>query len=186
MDKGRRYRLAPAGLNAMDVTRIEAGFVLSGVDYFAAPHCLIESRKSSPYEIGLGWTVDLDRGPFVGRDALRAERERDPIWSWVGLEYDWDDYETLFEIHGLPPHVPSTAWRDAIPLYDTRRRQIGQATSGTWSPLPKKNPALATLKAGHARPGSRVRIEVTIEYERRTVGATVVRTPFFNPPRKKA
>ena len=104
----------------------------------------------------------------------------------VGLEYDWDEYETLFSSYGLPPSVPSGAWRDAVPVYDRRERQIGQATSGAWSPLLKKKLALATLTAGHAEPGTHVRIEVTVEYERRTVGATVVRTPFFDPPRKKA
>ena len=183
---GRDYRLEPAGLDAMDVTRVEAGFVLCGVDYFAAHHCLIDSRKSSPYEIGLGWAVNLDREPFVGQHALRAERERGPVWTLVGLEYDWDDYEALFERHGLPPQVPSGAWRDAVPVYDERQRQIGQATSGAWSPLMKQNVALATLKSAHGEPGTRVRVEVTAEYERHTIGATVVRTPFFDPPRKKA
>lgn len=186
MDAGRNHRIEPAGLDAMDVTRVEAGFVLCGVDYFAAHHCLIESRKSSPYEIGLGWAVDLEREPFVGQQALRAERECGPVWNLVGLEYDWDAYEALFDRHGLPPRVPSGAWRNAIPVYDARRRQIGQATSGAWSPVLKKNVALATLKSAHAGIGARVEVEVTVEYERHTIGATVVRMPFFDPPRKKA
>jgi glycine cleavage system aminomethyltransferase T len=156
------------------------------VDYFPAQHCLLDSRKSSPYEIGLGWAVNLDREPFVGQPALRAEIERGPIWKMVGLEYDWDDYEALLESYGLPPQVGSGAWRDAVPVYDLRERQIGQATSGAWSPLLKKSLALATLKPAHAAPGTRVQIEVTVEYERRMIGATVVRTPFFDPPRKKA
>jgi aminomethyltransferase len=183
---GRDYRIEPVGLDAMDVARIEAGFVLCGVDYFPAHHCLLETRKSSPYEIGLGWTVKLDRESFVGQRALREEHARGALWHMVGLEYDWDDYEALFAGYGLPPHVSSAAWRDAVPVYDRRDRQIGQATSGSWSPLLKKNVALATLRAGYAETGTRVRIEVTVEYERRTVGATVVGTPFFDPPRKKA
>ena len=61
VEAGAPYRLLPAGLDAMDVTRIEAGFVLSGVDYFNALHCLIDARKSSPFEIGLGRAVTLDR-----------------------------------------------------------------------------------------------------------------------------
>ncbi len=183
---GKEYRLQPAGLDAMDVTRIEAGFVLCGVDYFPAQHCLLDSRKSSPYEIGLGWAVNLDREPFVGQQALRDELERGSVWKKVGIEYDWGEYETLLEGYGLPPQVGSGAWRDAVPLYDLRERQIGQATSGAWSPLLKKNLALATLKSDHAEPGTRIRVEVTVEYERRTVGATVVSTPFFDPPRKKA
>jgi len=76
-------------------------------------------------------------------------------------------------------------WRDARPVYDTRGNFIGQATSGAWSPLLKKNLALATIKSEHATPGTRVRFEVTVEYERRTARATVVETPFFNPERKR-
>jgi aminomethyltransferase len=186
MAAGKAYRLQPAGLDAMDVTRVEAGFVLCGVDYFPAQHCLLDSRKSSPYEIGLGWTVHLDHGPFVGQQALRAELQRGPVWSMVGLDYDWDEYETLLDSYGLPPQVSSSAWRDAVPVFDRRGRQIGQATSGAWSPILKKNLALATLASAHAEPGTRVQVEVTVEYERRKVGATVVRTPFFDPPRKKA
>ena len=96
--------------------------------------CLIESRKSSPYEIGLGWTVNLDRDPFNGQAALRAEKARGSTWSLVGLELDWDEYEALFAEFDLPPQVPHTAWRDAVPVYDARGRQVGQATSGAWSP----------------------------------------------------
>ena len=183
---GKPFRLQPAGLDAMDVTRIEAGFVLCGVDYFPAQHCLLDSRKSSPYEIGLGRAVNLDREPFVGQRALREELGRDAVWNMVGLEYDWNDYEVLLGSYGLPPQVCSGAWRDAVPVYDLRERQIGQATSGAWSPLLKKNLALATLKSAHAKPGTRVRVEVTVEYERRAIGATVVATPFFDPPRKKS
>jgi aminomethyltransferase len=186
MAAGRAYRLQPAGLDAMDVTRVEAGFVLCGVDYFPAHHCLLDSRKSSPYEIGLGWTVHLEREPFVGQQALREEVARGAVWKMVGIEYDWEEYEALHAEYGLPPQVRSGAWRDAVPVYDARERQIGQATSGTWSPLLKKNVALATVRAGHAGPGQRLRVEVTVEYERRNVGATVVETPFFDPPRKKS
>lgn len=183
---GRDFRLEPVGLDAMDLTRIEAGFVLCGVDYFPAHHCLIDLRKSSPYEIGLGWTVNVDREPFVGQRALRDERRRGSTRGFVGLEFDWDEYEALYDGFGLPPSVPSGAWRNAVPVYDGNERQIGQATSGAWSPLLKKNLALATLKSAHAEPGKRVRVEVTVEFERRTIAATVVRIPFFDPLRKRA
>ena len=111
-------------VDAMDVTRVEAGFILQGVDYFSARHCLIASRKSSPYEIGLGWTVKLDRAPFMGQAALRVERERGSTWSLVGLRYDWDAYEALFHEVGLPPRVPPGAWRDPVPVFDRRGRQV--------------------------------------------------------------
>jgi aminomethyltransferase len=186
MAAGQPYLLQPAGLDAMDVTRIEAGFVLNGVDYFSAPHCPIESRKSTPFEIGLGWTVKLDREPFIGQAALLEERARGSKWAKVGLMIDWDEYEALFAAVGLPPNVPSAAWRTAIPVFDTRGRQIGQATSGAWSPILKQNLALASIESTYARPGSRLRIEVTVEYHRKQVTAVVAATPFFDPERKRA
>jgi aminomethyltransferase len=186
MEAGRDFRLQPAGLDAMDVTRIEAGFVLCGVDYFSARHCAIDSRKSSPFEIGLGWTVKLDRDPFVGRSALRAEKERGSEWALVGLVLDWDEFEALHTEFGLPPHVPAGAWRDGVPVYDGRERHVGQATSGVWSPLLKKNLALACVRVPFARLGTRLQMEVTVEYQRRRVTAIVTRTPFFDPERKRA
>lgn len=186
MGAGAAYRLLPMGLNAMDVSRIEAGFVLNGIDYFSSQHCLLDSRKSSPYEIGLGWAVNLKRKPFIGQAALREEKARGSTWKLVGLEYDWDEWEALFDSYGLPPQVPSGGWRVGIPVYDAGGGQVGQATSGTWSPILKKNIALATVRARHGEPGTRLRIEVTVEYERRHVSATVVKTPFFDPERKRA
>jgi len=183
---GRAYGLEPAGLDAMDVTRVEAGFLLNGVDYYPATRCLIEDRKSTPYELGLGWMVNVARDPFIGRDALALEKQMGSSRYLVGLEVDWDEYEALFRMRGLPPDVHPGGWRDARPVYDTRGVFVGQATSGAWSPLLKKNLALATLKRRYTAPGTHVRFEVTVEYERRTVKATVVDTPFFNPERKRA
>jgi aminomethyltransferase len=186
MQAGKPYRIEPSGLDAMDVTRVEAGFVLNGVDYFSAHRCLIDSRKSSPYEIGLGWTVNLDREPFIGQAALKRERAEGSEWALVGLELDWDDYESLYEEFGLPPQVPAGAWRDPVPVYDERRQQAGQATSGAWSPILKKNLALATVRHPYKETGTPLRIEVTAEYQRRQIKATVVETPFFDPERKRA
>jgi aminomethyltransferase len=183
---GRPQRLQPVGLDAMDVTRVEAGFVLAGVDYFGSLQCLTDARKSSPYEIGLGRVVRTERAPFVGQSALEDERSRPARWALVGLEVDWDEYERLFVEEGLPPQVPGLAWRDARPVYDARGRQVGQATSGAWSPLLKRNLALATVEARSAAVGHELRVEVTVEYRRRTVRAVVTRTPFFDPPRKRA
>jgi aminomethyltransferase len=182
---GRAHDLEPAGLDAMDVTRVEAGFILNGVDYYSSLRCLIPSRMSTPLELGLGWMVNVDRELFLGRDALAHEQLTGPPRKFVGLEVDWDEYEALFRTHGLPPEVHPGGWRDARPVYDTRGAFIGQATSGAWSPLLKKNLALATIRADAAITGAEVRFEVTVEFERRTAKATVVETPFFNPERKR-
>ena len=185
LQAGESYGLVPAGLDALDVTRVEAGFILQGVDYYSATRCPIEARKSSPYEIGLGWTVDLDRDPFLGQESLRREKSAGSRWALVGLQISWEEMEALYEEHGLPPHLPATAWRTAVPVYDGER-QIGRATSGSWSPLLKQNLALASVEERYSRPGTAIRIEHTAEYERRTVTAKVVPRPFFDPERKKA
>lgn len=184
VESGRDHGLRPAGLDAMDITRVEAGFVLLGVDYLSAPHCVIESQKSSAYEIGLGWAVQLERPPFIGQRALREESERGSQWALVGLEISWERLEELYEEYELPPHLPARAWRDPVPVYK-EGRQVGRATSGAWSPLLKKNLALATVEAPFEPVGSVVDIEVTVEYERRMVPAKVVSRPFFDPQRKR-
>ena len=186
MAAGRDYRCLPAALDAMDVTRIEAGFIMNGVDYFNATHCLVESRKSTPFELGLGWTVKLDREPFVGQAALQAEHARGSAWGLVGLRWDWDEYEALFAAKGLPPQVPAGAWRNGVPVYDRTGKQVGQATSGAWSPMLKANLALASVRAPHFAPGTRLQVEVTVEFERHRVGAVVEKTPFYNPERKRS
>jgi aminomethyltransferase len=150
----------------------------------SAPKVVLESRKSTPFELGLEWTVALDHEPFIGRDALVAERERGPAWKLVGLEVSWEALEALYESFGLPPSLPPQARRDGLPVY-TGLRQVGKATSHTWSPILKKYVVLASVLAPHAALGNRLDLEHTVEFERRRVPATVVATPFFNPERKR-
>ena len=184
MAAGQDFGIRPAGLDALDMTRIEAGFVMLGVDYFSAKRVVLESRKSTPYEIGLGWAVDLDREGFVGQAALQAEQQHGPGWQLVGLEVDWAELETLYDSYGLPAHLPAQACRDAVPVL-SGGRQVGQATSHTWSPMLKKQISLASVRTPFSRKGTRLQIEHTVEFERRTATATVVETPFFDPGRKR-
>ena len=181
---GKRHALMPMGLDALDMTRVEAGFILQDVDYYSSLRAQVRSRKSTPWEMGLGWTVNLDRERFLGRDALAASRAT-PKWQFVGLEIDWEELEMLYEREGLPPHLPAAAWRTPIPIY-SGSGQVGQATSGTWSPLLKKNLALASVLTPHAATGTRLRIEQTVEFRRHRVTATVVERPFFDPERKRS
>ena len=185
MAAGRPHGIEPAGLDALDVTRIEAGFVLLGVDYYSAPKVVLESRKSTPDELGFGWMVDLDRGPFIGRDAIAAERRRGIAWHLVGLEVSWQALEALYESYQLPPSLPATARRDGLPVYDAGGRQIGKATSHTWSPILKKYLVIASVHRGYEAKGTRLLLEHTVEFERRKVAATVVATPFYDPERKR-
>jgi aminomethyltransferase len=86
---------------------------------------------------------------------------------------------------GLPPQVPATASRVAVPVY-RHEAQVGKATSTTWSPVLKKLIALATVDSSVAEIGEKLKIEVTVEAVRHQVTASVVKTPFYNPPRKTA
>jgi aminomethyltransferase len=190
MKAGAPHGIMPAGLNALDMTRIEAGFILIDVDYTSSHHALIEDQKSSPFEIGLGWTVHLDKAPFIGQAALRREKARGSKWAFIGLEIDTPELERYYDAVGLPPSLPTMAWRSVVPLYETlagrHGRQVGRATSGVWSPTLKKNLALATVEMPYAKVGTELKIEEIVYYDRKYVTARVVDKPFFDPPRKKA
>lgn len=184
--EGKPYGIEACGLDAMDLTRLEAGFIMNGVDYFSANHCIIESRKSSPYEISLGWTVQLDREPFMGQAALQKEKASGSQWQTVGIEMDWDELERECARYGLPPQLPSAPWRTSVPIYEAGGIQVGYATSGTWSPRLKKNIALATLQSPYAPIGKDLRMEHTIEFQRKNIKATVRKLPFLDLERKKS
>ncbi len=185
MAGGTDFGITPAGMLALDVARIEAGLLLIDVDYISAQKALIERQFSSPFELGLGWAVKFDKGDFVGRDALVAEKERGPRWRFRGLELEWDDLETVYGEVGLPPQLPGRAWRTSAPVYRDGQ-QVGYATSGCWSPILKKYIALAHIRADHAAVGTRVGMEVTVEHQRREAGARVVLPRFFDPERKRS
>jgi len=185
MEKGKAFGIKPAGMLALDVARLEAGFILLEVDYTGAEKAMIAAQRYSPFEIGLGWTVDMKKEHFVGRPALKKITNQHWPRQIVGLEIGLADYEYLFRQVGLPPQIPLTAWRGGVPIYK-EDRHIGHATTGAWSPTLKKYLALATVERASAELGTELDMEVTVEYARKTVLATVVKTPFFDPPRKRA
>jgi aminomethyltransferase len=185
VDTGRKFDLHAAGMLALDVARIEAGLILIEVDYFSSKKALIESRKYSPYEIGLGRLVDLKKEYFIGREALEEENRAGAKRLLMGLEINWDDVERLYDAIGLAPRVPDTASRVPVPVY-RGGSQVGRATSTTWSPTLKKMIALASISREHAAPGTELQMEFTVEAVRHKVRATTKQLPFFNPPRKTA
>jgi aminomethyltransferase len=185
MDVGVNYGLQPAGMLALDVARIEAGLMLIDVDYVPAKKALIESQTSSPYELDLGWAVNLDKEHFVGREALAAEKARAPQWQFVGIEIGWEGLERLYTEVGLATRLPQAAWRMSVPIY-AGMDQVGYATSGGWSPLLKRYIALAHLRAPWAKAGTQLDIEITVEHKRKRAAARVVKKPFFDPERKRA
>jgi aminomethyltransferase len=186
MDKGRAFDIHPAGMVALDIARIEAGLILIEVDYISSKRALIDQQQYTPAEIGLAKLVDLKKESFVGHDALAHEAKNGgPARSLVGLEINWSEVEALYEKIGMPPQVPATASRVAVPVY-RGGRQVGKATSTTWSPTLKRMIALASVSRESARLGTTLSMELTVEAARKTVSATIVPLPFFNPPRKTA
>jgi aminomethyltransferase len=184
MKAGRAYDIRPTGMLALDVARIEAGLLLIDVDFHSVKKALIASQQYTPFEMGLDRLVNADKARFVGQRALAREAKDGPARRVVGLEVSWPEVEALHEAVGLPPGVPSTASRVAVPVYNDYGAQVGKATSTTWSPTLKKLIALATVQRGFYEPGTQLQLEVTIEAVRHSVSATVVKTPFFSPPRK--
>ena len=182
---GTPHGILPAGMLALDVARLEAGLMLIDVDYVPARKALIEGQTSSPFELDLGWTVDLKKERFVGRDALAAEAARDPLWRFAGVEIDWDSLERLYAEVGLATRLPPQAWRMSVPIY-SGAEQAGYATSGGWSPLLKKYIALAHLRAPYFAQGTELEMEITVEHQRKRALARVVKKPFLDPDRKRA
>ena len=185
MDGGKPFDIKPAGMLALDVARIEAGLLLIDVDFFGSKKAMIEAQKYSPYEMGLGRLVSPNKGRFIGQQALRTELAQGHARQVVGLEIDWTEVEKIYEHLGLAPAVGATASRVAVPVY-RGGRQVGRATSTTWSPVLKRMIALATVDRPHYAEGTVVQMEITVEAVRHKVGATVVNTPFFDPKRKTA
>jgi len=183
---GREFDARPAGMLALDVARIEAGLILIEVDYNSSKKALIPAQKYSPFELNLGRMVHLDKETFIGHAALAEEQKRGgPARRLVGLDLNYEEIERLFDAEGLPVQVPTTASRVHVPV-DRGGRQVGKATSTTWSPTLKKMIALASVASDQAAIGTKLQVEVTVEAVRNNVGATVAELPFFNPKRKMA
>jgi len=185
MEAGADYGITPVGILAMDMARVEAGLFMIEVDYTSTSHAWIEPQKSSPFELGLDWTVALDKqGYFVGRRALEREKREGSLWKLMGLEVEWDGMERLFKDVGLPPQIPGMAVRGSLPIL-VGNAQVGYASTSTWSPLLKKSIALAHLQKPYHEIGTNVRMEMTVEHHRQHAPAKVVKLPFYEPEWKR-
>jgi aminomethyltransferase len=185
MDKGKQFDIHAAGMLALDVARVEAGLLLIEVDYISSKKALIPSQKYSPYELGFGKMVHLDKENFIGKHALENHQKNGVARQLVGLEVDWVEVEEQHDKFGLTPAAPTQASRVSVPVY-SGDKQVGKATTTAFSPLLKKLIALASVETAHSKPGTKLQMELTIEAQRLKTTATVVKLPFFNPARKTA
>ena len=174
MEAGRSRGIRAIGSQALNLARIEAGFLLPNVDFVSAEHTIRTGRDRSPLELGLGWLVDFRKGHFTGRRALLNESIQGLRRQLVGLD-----------IAGNKPAHNSLLYTD-----DSGRREIGSVTSAIWSPTCKRNIALAIVDAPHFQVGSTVWAEIYLNrelvWERRMSRAQVVERPFFAPDRRRA
>jgi aminomethyltransferase len=185
MDKGKQFDIHAAGMLALDVARVEAGLLLIEVDYTSSKKALIASQKYSPYELGFSKMVHLEKENFIGKAALAHDQKNGVARQLVGLEINWPEVEERFDQFGLTPAAPTQASRVAVPVY-LGEKQVGKATTTTWSPVLKKMIVLASVETAHSQLDTKLQMEITIEAVRQKVTAKVVKIPFFNPPRKTA
>lgn len=174
MAAGRSRGIRAIGSQALNIARIEAGFVMPNLDFVSAERTIRTGRDRSPLELGLAWLVDFEKGHFTGRRALLAERQRGPRRQLVGLD-----------IEGNKPAHNALLYKDA-----DAAREVGNVTSAVWSPTCKRNIALAMVDAPYIQIGSTVWADIYLNrelvWERRMSRATVVDRAFFAPERRRA
>jgi aminomethyltransferase len=187
VEAGAAYGIRPAGIQALDICRLEASLILIEAEYTSARHAFAPELKYSPFEIGLGRLVKFDKAAdFTGRRALVAEREAGgPERRLVGLELDWPAIEAMYARHDLAPQISALVHRPQVPVY-RQDRQVGRATSVGWGPTIKKMVGFGSLERELTAPGTRVSVEWTVEAERGKIGATVVSMPFLDLERKRS
>ncbi len=177
MAAGAAHGIVAVGSAALDLARIEAGFLAANVDFVAAEQALRATRRRSPVELGLGWLVDFDKGHFNGRRALLAERDGTGRKSATGTRL------VGLDVAGNKPAV------DAL-IYVGRATRAGFVTSAMWSPTCKRNIALAILKQPFAAGDQALWTEIYVKkegkWEKVVAPCRIVERPFFNPPRRRA
>jgi aminomethyltransferase len=174
-EAGKLHGIRPIGTAALDLARIEAGFLTAGVDFLPAEATVRTGRSRSPFEIGLDWLVDFKKPNFNGRRSLAEEKRRGSHWRLVKLD-----------IEGNKPAHHSYIYKASR----GRRKQVGFITSAAWSPVCKQNVALGTVAVPHGAPGDELLVEIYYQREmhwsRVMAKAIVVDKPFWDPPRRRA
>ena len=170
-EAGELHGIRALGSRALDLLRIEAGFILAGIDFLPAWEAVRPDHTRSPFELGLDWLVNFDKGLFTGRRALLEERERGSRYRLVKLD-----------VEGNKPA------KDAY-VYNSKGKVIGTVTSAMWSPSAKASIALASVERPHGETGERLQAEIyyqrELKWHRVMANAWVVDTPFWDPPRRR-
>jgi len=168
---GALHGLRPIGSSTLNMARLEAGLIITGYDFTPADTCVREDRLRSPLEMGLGWMIDWDKGHFTGKAALAAQRDHGTRWSFVGLE------------------IEGNISAEGAILYHRQKTEVGVVTGAIWSPILKKNIAMAQILTKYAAGGD-IWAEIyalrELHYEKLMMPARVVDRPFFTHDRRRA
>jgi aminomethyltransferase len=172
---GEPYKIAPIGSRALDMSRIEAGFILVDADYIGAMHAVRLSQRQSPIEAGIGWVIGFKKPAyFIGKRALIREKT-------LGLSRH---ILVGIEIEGRKPAPGAFLYADRA-----AKHEIGLTTSALWSPTLKKNIAFAQVPPAFAEIGRQMWVEIWYpkekKIERQMMACRTAPRMFFDPPRKK-
>jgi aminomethyltransferase len=186
----RGQGVLPFGLQALYMTRIEAGLLLLDVDFHNSRFAWTDADRATPVEMGLGWMLrgvtDDDRR-FIGRDAIRREIEHSTSrFRTTGLIVDWKDWNRVHDEAGLIPPKDHTPVQEEMYVYDDDGTQVGYATSFMYSPVLQRHIAIARVPLAAAAPGTKLNFEIPVSHHYVHVAAQTTRTPFYNPARKTA
>ena len=170
-EAGQHRGITALGSHALDMLRIEAGFLLAGVDFLPAQQAVRPTHTRSPFELGLSWLVDFNKGLFTGRRALLEEQKRGSRYHLVKLDISGNKVA-----------------RDSY-VYSKDKKYAGTVTSALWSPSAKASIALATLDAPHGKPGEELLVEIyyqrELKWSKVLAPCKVVEGVFWDPPRKR-
>ena len=186
----RGHGVLPFGLQALYMTRIEAGLLLLDVDFRNSRFAWTDADRATAHEMGLGWmlrgVMDDDRR-FIGRDAIRREvADGTSRFRTTGLVVDWRDWDRIHDEAGLIPPKDHTPIQEEMYVYDDDGAQVGYATSFMYSPVLQRHIAIARVPVAAATPGTKLNFEVAVSHRYVHVAAHTARMPLYNPARKTA
>ena len=166
------FGIRPIGSNTLNLARIEAGFIITNLDFVPVQQTVRKDRSRGPLDMGLDWMIDWDKGHFNGRRALLAERDNGTShWALVGLD------------------IKGNVSAEESLLCHNRKSEAGFITAAAWSPTTKRNIAIAHLARKYAQ-GTNLWVEIyalkELQYVKLVVPVRVVDRPFFKPARERA
>lgn len=169
---GENYGIQPYGEEALNMARLEAGFIMPDMEFNEALKTVHFQHDQTPFELSLGWLVDFKKPHFNGRTALLEDKKRGPVYTLTKLD-----------IEGNKP-------ADGSHIYSNKActKTVGYVTSAMWSPAVKANIALAMIKTEHLK--GDLWAEIYYEKELRSYDkvarCTIKDKPFWAPARARA